>query len=199
MEVLTPEIIFLSVAGYFVGAIPTGYLLAKYLKGVDIRTVGSGNIGSTNVKRVLGTKLGALTLLLDILKSFGILWGASQCVMEPHGLYIIAYAVLLGNCFSIFLKGQGGKGVATSFGIYLALAPTAAGLGALAYGMGRWASKISAMGSLCAHVAIPIFAFFFYDSLFLTLTVAMSLLIILRHHSNIGDLFQKFCKNCKKV
>ena len=195
---ISREILILSGVGYVVGGIPTGYLLAKYIRGVDIRTFGSGNIGATNVKRVLGTKLGALTLILDILKSYAILWAAKALQVEPHGLYLMAYAILLGNCFSLFLKGKGGKGVATSFGIYLALAPSLAGIGGLFYGAGIGIFKVSAAGSLLAHVVIPVIAYFQYDSLFPALTLAMSLLIILRHRPNISDLYEKFCKNCKK-
>ncbi len=111
--------ILIAVISFLVGSIPFGYLVAK-IKGVDIRKHGSGNIGATNVYRVFGKKLGALTLFLDLLK--GLVCVLSARILfknDMYALYIAAVFVVLGHDFSIFLNFRGGKGVATSYGAML--------------------------------------------------------------------------------
>ena len=122
---------FLAVAAsYFVGAIPFGVLVGKRL-GVDVRSVGSGNTGATNVWRALGPRAGALVFTLDILKGLAGPWigrglGADEAVVAVCGV-----AAVLGHVFSIFLKGRGGKGIATAAGAILGLNVTV-GLSAIA-------------------------------------------------------------------
>ncbi len=107
---------------YLIGAVPTGYLLARSF-GIDITKHGSGNIGATNVARVLGSKkYFFLIFFLDVFKAAGFLYLAQPYLSQLHLLYC-AVAILLGNAYSIFLRFRGGKGVATSFGILLALFP----------------------------------------------------------------------------
>lgn len=136
------RILFIFVS-YIVGAIPFGVIISRNTAGIDITSKGSGNIGATNVAREVGLKWGLLTLLLDLLKGFIPVYIAKHFVTEYNGLLLIAasLAVLLGHRFSIFLKYNGGKGVATAFGIFLALSP------------------VSAIISLCVFVATV----YFYD------------------------------------
>src|SRR5438128_1469670 len=105
------------VGAYLIGSIPTGYLLA-YAYGVkDITQHGSGNIGATNVARVMGKQFFLIVLLLDALKAYIVVIFAQNYVIEPLPLALVSMSVMLGNCFSIFLKGKGGKGIATGIGI----------------------------------------------------------------------------------
>lgn len=116
---------FLAFGSFFLGSIPFGFLLAKYFGGLDIRKKGSGNIGATNVTRLLGWKVGLPVLLLDVSK------GALPILLARYALHINSELTLLlcgiaaiaGHVFSPFLKMKGGKGVATSFGVFLVLAP----------------------------------------------------------------------------
>ena len=108
---------------YLVGAIPSGYLLARYIFGIDVTQHGSGNIGATNVARVLGSKkYFFLIFFLDFIKAAGFLYLAQRYLHPSHDKMLqLGFAILLGNAYSIFLGFKGGKGVATSFGILVAL------------------------------------------------------------------------------
>jgi glycerol-3-phosphate acyltransferase PlsY len=141
----------LVVAGYLSGSVPYGLLLARFVIGVDVRRVGSGNIGGTNVARV-NKKLGAATIVLDTLKAVVPLLVARRVLAgSPHADFWVmgvAIAAFAGHVFPVWLGFKGGKGVATGFGIFLVLAPWAA----LA-GVGTWAgtyllTRMSSLGSL---------------------------------------------------
>ena len=150
------EILTLIVAA-FLGSIPTGYLIGR-LHGVDIRNAGSGNIGATNVKRVLGKKAGILTLLLDMLKGVAAVYVPALFGVESlHGGVLVPAAGLLavfGHCFSPFLHFQGGKGVATGVGVFFVLCPaqtiTAVAVFAVTVAISRYVS----LGSITAVVAL---------------------------------------------
>jgi acyl phosphate:glycerol-3-phosphate acyltransferase len=139
------------IAAYLLGSIPFGYLLVKWVKGVDVRTQGSGNIGMTNVWRVAGAKWGILTLVLDIAK--GALAVAIARYLDPANdliLVLTGLAALLGNIFSIFLNFKGGKGIGISVGVFFSLLwmPSLAGLIVflIALAIGRMISVGSLLG-----------------------------------------------------
>src|SRR5438105_2150337 len=111
---------FLLIISYLIGAIPVGYLIARFKGIVDIRKHGSGNIGATNVSRALGLPYFFLIFLIDAGKAFLTIWYLAPYA-TANFLYVCAAAVLLGNGCSIFLQGSGGKGVATLFGLLVAL------------------------------------------------------------------------------
>src|SRR5262249_10903495 len=140
-------------AAYLLGSIPFGVVVAKF-RNVDLRKVGSGNIGATNAARALGKTLGILVLLLDAAKAYLPLLACRRLFRDdPNVDWVLAgvgFAAFLGHLFPVWLKGKGGKGVATGLGIYLALAPFCAGIaGAVWVGL-YVATRISSIGSLAA-------------------------------------------------
>ena len=190
--------ISIVVAAYFLGSIPTGYLAAR-AKGVDIRTVGSGNIGATNAMRVLGKPAGIAVLLLDALKGYAaVAWACPLLIRTFHGpaaevetLRIVAgIAVVLGHNFTCWLKFRGGKGIATSGGAYLALAPVAVGVAVAAFLLAVLLTRYVSLGSIAAAIALATAVWCLPEhSLFLgTVTTALGAMAIYKHRSNIKRL-----------
>ena len=156
------------VAGYFVGAIPFGYLIGKR-RGIDVREHGSGNIGATNVGRVLGKRVGRLCLGLDMLKGVlptlgaGVVHGVVEWGALPGGAVMwwwvcVASACVLGHMYPVYLRGKGGKGVATGFGAMLGMAPvlTVAGLGVLVvFVLSVRVTRMVGVSSCVAAVLLP--------------------------------------------
>ncbi|MCC7391475.1 glycerol-3-phosphate 1-O-acyltransferase PlsY [Candidatus Sumerlaeota bacterium] len=176
---------------YLVGAIPTGLLISRFFGGIDIREHGSRNIGATNVWRVLGWRLGLATFLIDVAKAAGILLAVGQ--LPPGALAHLpvfgGVAVLLGNFVNVFLKFKGGKGVATSLGVFLALAPKAIIVVFLIFVTISAISRYISLGSICAALVAPIIAYYFgYDRAVLIFIIAAALLIIVKHRANITRL-----------
>ena len=138
------------IASFFIGAIPTGFILAKKFKGVDIRTEGSGNIGSTNVRRVLGHKLAVATQVIDVLKglvpvAIAIGIHKSGLIDMDYYLYVslVALASILGHNFTPFLSFKGGKGVNTTLGSFFLLSPLSVVVGVATYFILKYFTKIS--------------------------------------------------------
>ena len=114
----------ITILSYLIGSIPTGCILGK-AAGVDVRTAGSGNIGATNVARVMGKGSGLLTLIADVAKGLLPALVARQMAFNDAAVAVVGAAAFLGHLFPVFLKFRGGKGVATAFGVLLVLAPQA--------------------------------------------------------------------------
>lgn len=174
---------------YLLGSIPTGLLLGK-LYGIDVRKEGSGNIGATNLYRTVGRKVGIMTLIGDCLKGFlPVILAWKLGMPEPVQAWI-GLAAFCGHVFSIFLLFKGGKGVATALGVYLALAPLAV-LGALAVFVilvAIW--RYISLGSIIAAAVMPVIIYFRPHSTELLISTALlSLIVIVKHHANIGRLF----------
>ena len=143
---------------YFVGAFPSGWLVAR-LKGVkNIRQLGSGNIGATNVARVLGIRYFFLVFFLDAFKAFGYLWIVYQISPRCECTFIYALALILGNTRSVFLGFDGGKGIATSFGILAALYPAILVLVLFVWVVAYFVTRTIGMASVFALLALPLFA-----------------------------------------
>lgn len=185
----------LILIAFVLGSIPFGYLISKG-KGIDIRQHGSGNIGSTNVSRVLGKKWGIFVFGLDFLKGWAAVFlfknyhteasfGGSESIVIGS-----AVAVILGHNYTPWLKFKGGKGIATSAGVLLALMPAALIVGALSWGIVMKISKTVSIASLTACVVVPLSSWFFYpDHRFLfVFALVAGLLGIWRHRSNIQRL-----------
>lgn len=182
-------LIFLS---YIAGAIPTGYLVVKRLKGFDIRERGSGNPGTANVFRMAGALPGAITLIVDGLKGYlPVLLARKLFPDQPNLAILCGAAAVIGHDWTIFLGFKGGKGVATSGGVFLALMPKAVactvGVFAVCYAL---TGHIS-VGSMIGSLALPIFAHFFGASTALTAFAAVAAaLIVYKHIPNIRRLAQ---------
>lgn len=141
--------VILLVVAYLLGSIPFGYLLVKAVKGIDVRTQGSGNIGMTNVWRVAGARWGIATLALDISKGVLAVWLAhSFGPREDFWEVASGLAALLGNIFSIFLKFKGGKGIGVSIGIFFFLLPAESTVGLVLFILSVLATRMISVGSL---------------------------------------------------
>jgi acyl phosphate:glycerol-3-phosphate acyltransferase len=191
---------FLIVAlAYLLGSIPTGYLLVKLFRHEDIRSVGSGNIGATNVLRSGGKGLGAATFLLDVLKGAGAVWlGALLAsVLLPSMPFRDAQAfaavfAVLGHMFPVWLHFRGGKGVATGFGVFLVAAPLAALASIALFAIILLLTRYVSLASILGAASFPLFAWFIVHgdkpAPYIAAQVFVALLIILKHHQNIRRL-----------
>jgi acyl phosphate:glycerol-3-phosphate acyltransferase len=183
-------------AAYLLGSIPTGFLVAR-ARGIDIRTVGSGNMGATNTFRVLGKPAGIFVLLVDCAKGFAAVWlgrclvkilGVPEAEMETHCVVAGIFAVL-GHNYPCWLRFKGGKGIATSAGIYLALAPAALGIGLVAFVLAVAVTRYVSVGSIVGAIVLPVAVWFTHDNWTLRIvTIALGLMAILKHRKNIQRL-----------
>ena len=180
---LTP---LLLLAAFVVGSIPTGVLVAR-ARGVDLRKVGSGNIGATNVGRALGKKWATFVLLMDAGKGVVPVMVFARYLSDPWLPALGGLFAVLGQAFSIFLRGRGGKGVATSLGAGMALAPLPSlaclGVFVLLFAIFR----IASIGSLAAVTCFPIFLLLFSlgTAPRLVFAIAVAVLVIARHKDNL--------------
>lgn len=191
---MTLSILSSALAGYLLGSIPFGLLVARF-RGIDIREHGSGNIGATNVWRVLGRKWGLLVFALDALKG----WLAVDLAMRwlpapgPEGAVLsglaAALACVLGHSFPVWLRFRGGKGVATTAGILVSLMPLAAGVALVVWGAVFFLGRYVSLASIAAAVALPLgVALLGGGRYLLAFSVIVAALVIWRHRSNIQRL-----------
>jgi acyl phosphate:glycerol-3-phosphate acyltransferase len=188
----------IPVGAYLLGSIPFGLLLAKLFGGADVRRAGSGNIGATNVARVVGPVAGILTLVFDAAKGWTAV-GLAGLVTNESALWmtIAAFAVLLGHCFPVWLKFKGGKGVATALGVFLALCPLAAvsALTLFILCVAYW--RFVSLGSVAAAAAMPLLIYFLWapphhaPPIVVDLgTLAIAALVIYKHDANLQRLVE---------
>lgn len=176
-------------AAYLCGAIPFAYIFSKLFAGVDIRTVGSGNPGATNVFRAVGKKAGIITFIFDALKGFLPVFFAA-CI-DPSFYYalIIAFAAMLGHMFTVFLRFKGGKGIATGLGIFLALIPVPALIALAVFIIVLLLTGYVAVASILATIAIPVIALILnYSWEAIIFSLIMAIIVIYKHRSNIKRL-----------
>lgn len=185
----------IAVAAYLLGSIPFGLILAKLFGGTDVRKQGSGNIGATNVARVVGPLAGVMTLILDAAKgAAAVLLAERVSNTSATWMMIAAIAALLGHCFPVWLKFKGGKGVATAAGVFLALSPLAFLVAILLFVVVVLFWRYVSLGSISAAAAIPLLIYFLWapgHAPPLTVTfgsLAIALLVVYKHGSNIQRL-----------
>ncbi|HZS42471.1 MAG TPA: glycerol-3-phosphate 1-O-acyltransferase PlsY [Polyangia bacterium] len=181
--------------GFLLGSIPFGVVFAK-LRGVDLQKVGSGNIGATNAARALGRGIGVLVLLCDAGKAaLPIVLARRLLAGEPRLDWILAAiggGAVLGHMFSPWLRGRGGKGVATGFGTFLVLAPFPAAIAAGAWVLLYALSRISSVGSLTALAVLPAaLALHHEPRAYLALVLALDPVILWKHRDNIRRLVRR--------
>jgi acyl phosphate:glycerol-3-phosphate acyltransferase len=190
------EIVFVILA-YLLGSIPVGYLLTKWYTGKNIMELGSGNIGSTNVKRVAGKKVSILTQLLDMSK--GIIpvaiynyFADDKTIAPQFYVYYLGLAAIIGHDFSIFLKFKGGKGVNTTLGASVLIAPYSVFIAVAIYFIVKFRFKYVSLGSLILAITLPLTELLIHGltSTFYYLLICMALIILL-HRKNIHRLLQK--------
>ena len=195
---LLAGILIVAIA-YLLGSVPTGYLLVRLFRHEDIRSVGSGNIGATNVMRSGGKGLGAATFFLDVLKGATAVliaaWIASQLAtaVPSRNLEALAAVVaVLGHMFPVWLGFKGGKGVATGFGVFLVAAPWAALAAITVFAIVLLLSRYVSLASILGAASFPVFAWFLVHgdkpAPFVAAQIVVALLIILKHHQNIRRL-----------
>jgi glycerol-3-phosphate acyltransferase PlsY len=192
------EAIFL-IGAYLIGSIPFGLIVAYSVKGIDIRKFGSGNIGATNVVRVVGKKWGILVFILDFLKGFSPLFLAKIFLAAPNSVYVFcAILSVCGHNWPVFLKFKGGKGVATSIGSICGLAAIFPNLWfVLLISLGIWlvvffVFRFVSLASLLLALSFFVFSFVFYLPKEIRIfALILCIFIFIRHAKNIKNLFAK--------
>lgn len=179
-----------AIVSYLLGSIPTGYLVAR-ARGIDIRAVGSGNIGATNVFRILGKTAGTTVLLIDALKGFVacrfIAFGP-DAPSETHQMVAGLFAIL-GHNYTFWLKFKGGKGIATSAGVLLALAPAGFAIALASFLIVLALSRYVSLSSIVASVVLPVGVWLAGGSTrMIVLTVFIGAMAIYKHRANIRRL-----------
>ena len=198
MFILRIIFIFLS---YIAGAIPFGMIISRKIAGIDITSKGSGNIGATNVARELGLKWGLLTLLLDLLKGFIPVFITRNYITDIEGLFLIStsLAVLLGHRFSPFLGFKGGKGVATAFGLFLALSPVSAIVSLCIFILTVYISDYISLGSIVGAYVMPLTLSILNKPAALIITAFFTAsLILITHRDNITRIIRGEERKWKK-
>ena len=183
----------LVVASYLIGAVPASYIAGRMAKGIDLREHGSGNLGATNTFRVLGAKVAAPVMVFDILKGTFPVAAFSQWDSSGDWRWELAYgaAAIVGHVFSIYMRFRGGKGVATSAGVFLGLAPVALGAGVAvwlaALKVGRMVSAASILAALAVGIMLALTP---VQQEVRYLGFAVVAFVIFAHRSNIGRILQ---------
>jgi glycerol-3-phosphate acyltransferase PlsY len=200
-------IVCLHFAAFMIGSVPTGYIIAK-AKGVDIRGAGSGNVGATNVNRVLGASAGLYTLIGDIFKGLlgvSLVYLADAVLIDVRDLQTIpavylqpsyyaasvGFSTIAGHCFSPFLGFKGGKGVATSLGVFLLVCPLYLLVAVVIFAILVSLTRYVSLGSLSAAATLPLVVLIFegtQNEVLLISTLCTTALVFFRHQGNIKRL-----------
>ncbi|MEL6751508.1 MAG: glycerol-3-phosphate 1-O-acyltransferase PlsY [Pseudomonadota bacterium] len=172
--------------GYIAGSVPFGLFVTRMGGAGDVRSIGSGNIGATNVLRTGRKGLAALTLLLDALKGLlPVLWFAQ---FGENAAALAGLGAFLGHCYPVWLKFQGGKGIATFVGVVLGFGPWLLGVFAVVWLGVAYLTRYSSLAALCATVAVSITALVFFSIPLAAACIAMTVLTYWRHRANISRL-----------
>lgn len=189
--VTVSKVFLLILVAFFLGSVPFGLLFARLFGERDPREVGSGNVGATNVARAAGRMAGILTLVLDAAKGYLPVTLAWIWLQKPDYVALVGLFAILGHCYSPFLKGKGGKGVATGLGVFLALSPLAVLLAAVVFGLLIWRFRYVSLASMGAAWTMVLLVYLMKRNPKLTLfTALIALLITWRHRGNIKRLIK---------
>ena len=187
---------FWMFVSYFIGSLPTGYLVARIFRGVDIRTVGSGSIGATNVRRLMGLGWAVFVTLVDMLKgALALLLTVDSASSDPWLLSLSALAVVLGHNYPVWLRFRGGKGVATTYGTMFFIWPYNSFAivlmsGALWYAV-MTSTRYVSLASMVSLLALPAFFWMLDAPLpFILLALILALLAMFRHRANVSRLLE---------
>jgi glycerol-3-phosphate acyltransferase PlsY len=186
---MTARAAILIVAAFVMGSIPFGVVVAR-ARGVDLRKVGSGNIGATNVARALGRWWAVAVLIADAAKGFTPVWLGRRLGLPDALVALAGLAAIVGHMFTVFQRGRGGKGVATSLGVALAISPLAALAGFALYIVTFALTRLSSLGSLLGIWSFPAFAALMggVPRPYLALAIGGAVLVTLKHGGNIRRL-----------
>ncbi|MBI5561202.1 MAG: glycerol-3-phosphate 1-O-acyltransferase PlsY [Deltaproteobacteria bacterium] len=181
----TFKIIFI-IFGYLLGSVPSGIIVAGFYGAADPRTVGSGNIGATNVGRAAGRGAGLITLGLDILKGAVPALAAMYVANDDMVVSLAGLSAVLGHLFPVFLRFRGGKGVATACGVFLVISPAALLLSALVFVFTVFITGFVSVGSMGAALAMPLCLIFLREApVYIKLGFIIAALVIFKHRDNI--------------
>jgi acyl phosphate:glycerol-3-phosphate acyltransferase len=185
--------LLLIVAAYLIGAFPTSYLAGRVARGVDLRTLGSGNLGATNTFRVLGARVAAPVMVIDMAKGFIPAWFFPLWDGSAAGGWALAYgaAAIVGHVFPVYLRFRGGKGVATAGGVFLALSPGAVGIALIVWLVVLAMARMVALASISAAFALVV-ALFALDGRPLVIGVGalVGAFVIVAHRANIRRILR---------
>lgn len=185
------EIIAGLILAFLLGSIPFGYIITYIISKEDIRKVGSGNIGATNVSRKLGIKGGIITFLLDAFKGFLAVWILMLINPYPYYIGLAGILAVLGHSFTPFLGFKGGKGIATSFGVFLRISPIPSLICFFIFLIILIIFKYVSLSSLISSSLFPPIAYFFgLNEWLIIYSVCISILIIIKHKENIKRLIE---------
>lgn len=188
---ISPSFALLFALAFVLGSVPVGQIIAR-IKGLDLRKVGSGNIGATNALRAMGKAPAILTLLGDVIKGAAAVAAARHFFSDdPVMVGIIGLAVIAGHIFSIFLGFKGGKGVATGFGVILVYSPKVALITLIIWLAVALITRYSSLGAIAAVLLLPVNLYIFdFNKEKLIISVMITLLLMIRHFDNIGRLIK---------
>lgn len=178
------------VFAYIMGSIPTAYWYAKYFHGIDIRQHGSGNVGATNSLRVLGKKAGIIVLIFDLLKGLLPVLIARSLGFSEEQTFLIGIVCILGHIWSVFANFKGGKGIATSLGVILAVSPAGAGISLVVFVAIVYFTKYVSLASMLAGLAFVFYylVFNFEQTNMSLIAFGLFMLLVFTHRENIKRL-----------
>jgi glycerol-3-phosphate acyltransferase PlsY len=208
--VIVPEFAVVVVVGYLLGSIPFGLIIGRLAKGVDIRQYGSGKTGATNLMRVAGTRLGILTIVLDVVKGgaavvlAGLIVDSSSGMLAIGNVYLswqhvaqvgAALAAVIGHDWPLFAKFRGGRGVTAYFGTLFAICPPAGIFGAEVVAIAALRSRHMSVGSILGAVAswclmVPLTIVYGFPPIYLAYGLVVTALLLFQHHDNIRRIRQ---------